>query len=156
MLTNPAEFRKICQLPKTRQCVADVHAARRNADRLRDELDRNVYRPLLAEAQLRETRNGREGPVITEVERLYLSEDDEGCRKFYNACSDRIEQLGYDVERGYCPALIAQRRLMEAQKALVSHLQRWFPEMSWEALCNRMGSLDEYLSLICGAVGLEG
>ena len=58
------------------------------------------------------------GLRILDSKILYMASD-ETAKKFYEERSNRIEKMGYSVERGYCPALIADGIVMECEQLII-------------------------------------
>lgn len=73
-----------------------------------------IHDRLLAEADLRDD----DGERIIDVERLYLCEDEEGVAAFYAAVDAAHAANGRELEPGYCPKLVAENELIEAERAL--------------------------------------
>lgn len=66
-----------------------------------------------------EYRRADEPSRITDPKLAYLMSDSK--YEFYNAeCQRRIKAMGYDVPKDHCPALIAERLLMEAEHAAIA------------------------------------
>jgi hypothetical protein len=59
------------------------------------------------------------GERITDPRQLYLSEDEAQCAAFYAACDVAHREHGFTGEHGFCPALVAEALLIDAQNALL-------------------------------------
>ena len=59
------------------------------------------------------------GQRITDPGKLYLCEDEEQCKAYYAACDDAHRAHGFTGKPGYCPALIAEALLIDAQNCLL-------------------------------------
>src|SRR3990167_7883964 len=59
------------------------------------------------------------GTKITEPERLYLSQDEALCSRYYEHCDRAHREHGFTGPRGHCPALEAQELQRQAEAALL-------------------------------------
>ena len=99
----------------TLAAVAAVLVAREHARETREKVDAYT-RPILAAAGLCEADGGA---AILESRWLFLCDDDDGCAAFYAACDDANRAHGYELEPGYCPALVAESDLITAENLLI-------------------------------------
>ncbi len=96
--------------------VALVMVVREHAAAERAKVDAYIE-PLLVSFDFK--KDLLDGSPITKSSDLYLSEDKEGCAAFYAACDEAHKANGYELEPGYCPALIAKHAVVDAENALL-------------------------------------
>ena len=94
--------------------IATLEILREKAVETRKKVDSYID-PLLA---LRGLKN-EEGNVILKAGDLYLCKDDEGCDAFYKACDVAHKENGFDMEPGFCPALVAENAVFPAERNLI-------------------------------------
>lgn len=94
-----------------------------------------------------------EGDRIESPRDLYLCEDAELCATYYAACDEAHRAHGFTGPAGYCPALVAEHRAIQAEHALLEatapafglepcaivleHRRRWLELMIGAALKDR-------------------
>lgn len=115
--------RAFAEDPKTVSLQAKVLVARAHAQVTREHV--NGY-TLAAFAEW--TFMDDEGGRITDPDRLYraLDTDEAKCAEWYNHCRILHAANGYTVKPGYCPALIAESELSDAEHALLTHAGKAF------------------------------
>lgn len=75
----------------------------------------------------------RAGEPINHPRYLYLTDQEEDVKRFYAACDEAHQEHGYELPGpGYCPALMAEHSLTQAENALPSSSSQYpvCPEMS--------------------------
>ena len=96
--------------------------AAHNAVEVRAKVDAYIA-PVFAKFEFFNDLEARMGDVprvrITDPSKLYLSEDKEQCARFYAACDAAHKANGYDLESGFCPALIAEHEIVRLENALL-------------------------------------
>lgn len=94
--------------------IALVLAAREAASVLHEQVDAYTI-PLLATFDLKDDK----GKTITDPTDLYLCDDDTGCTAFYAACDQAHKENGFELEPGYCPALVVKHEVVSVERALL-------------------------------------
>lgn len=103
--------------PNTLPMRAAVIAARIAATALRAEVDAYTL-PVFAQFAF---TNQHDGSAITAPGDLYLSGDKAECDRFYAACDAANRAHGHHLPDGYCPALVAEEAVRQAERALLNH-----------------------------------
>jgi hypothetical protein len=62
--------------------------------------------------------------LITDPKMLYLSEDDETLKEYYDLCDKAHRMAGYDLPTGHCPALVAENILRDAEHELLEYAEK--------------------------------
>lgn len=91
------------------------------------------------------------GEPIVEPDRLWHMTDE--CATDF--CAERdieIRKLGYDLEPGYCPALMAENTVRLAEQTLLECSREFFPEFTVNGLL--CAGLDKYKQAIELLIGL--
>jgi len=70
-------------------------------------------------------RNTHRGEILTDPKYLYLSEDEERCKAYYEECDRAHREHGYRGEVGTCPALVAEDLQRRAEQLLLDELGRF-------------------------------
>lgn len=101
--------------------IGAVLAARLLASEAREAVDAYIE-PLLADFDFRvdnecDRGSPRDGTPITKSSDLLLTDQD--CAAYYAACDAAHAEHGHDLEPGYCPALIAESAVIDAENALI-------------------------------------
>lgn len=91
-----------------------------------------IHRRLLAEAEytgLHKTCSNKAGVPfrVTEPKDDWLM-DEESSARYYAALDAAYAEAGYELEPGFCPALIAGHALIKAENAMIVAAGKWFPE----------------------------
>lgn len=63
---------------------------------------------------------------ITNPERLYLTDQEELCKKYYAECADAHAAHGWTGERDYCPALVAEHEVIKLENQLLKSGGKFF------------------------------
>lgn len=95
--------------------MAAVLAGREHAEKVREHVD-SYTEPLFATFSFTDTYTGE---PVTRSKDLFMSDDDEGCEAFYAACDKAHKAHGFELEPGYCPALMAENAVIDAERALL-------------------------------------
>lgn len=83
---------------------------------------------------------------------------DEATDRFYADCHKEYLAAGYKVEPGYCPALIAEHKQVEAEWALIKAAEEFFEGVTNnQLLCgtktmNGLETRQKYIDLLIGLV----
>lgn len=141
---------KLTREDVTTEVVEAVRAyleARAVAEPLREAVDQ-VEREILAELQLTNNfdlsreLNADLGPqVITEPKQVYLCNDEDQLEAYYDEVDARCRAAGLkpdDMERDFCPALVAKRRVTEAEWVLIEEAGKMLEMDEPEDLNNRL------------------
>ena len=73
--------------------------------------------------------------------------------EFQAARDDMIKAAGYNVERGYCPALMAEHVEISAARALVNEAGKFVPGMDADKLiCSGLDNYYKAVDLLCKLV----
>lgn len=136
--------------------VAELLVLRAKAQILREEID-EIHRQVLSERDYFMTFPARgdrpeRKEKMTERSYAFLLSDEDAAHYFA-----RVEEIvqadpRYDVKPGYCPALIAESAVRDAERALVDKSSQWLGATANDLLCSRNG-LDRYrryVDLLCG------
>ena len=107
-----AQFKKFCKA--NGGLALAVVQARAMAQVTRAKVDAYIA-PVLAAAALRD----EDGNLITEAGMVYLCSDEAACSAFFAACDAAHREQGYDLQPGYCPALMAESLATKAEHALL-------------------------------------
>ena len=105
---HTAEFKKPAAAYLAAKVVAEI---------MRKEVDAYIE-PIWAGYGFKATRDG--SPILTSA-RAYLT-DDARLPEFYAACDRAHAEQGHKLEPGYCPALIAENKLLDAENAILKAL----------------------------------
>lgn len=128
-----ANLKALDRKPETKAVRARVLEARRIAKERRADVDAYIA-PVFARFSFMSQWNGE---PITCVRDLYLSSDEEQCQAFFAACDEAHRAHGYDMQPGFCPALVAEREVTKAEHAMLTyfgeHLGIPFGELICEA-----------------------
>lgn len=88
-----------------------VHTTRADAVATRERVDAYIA-PVFARFAFyndkRCARSGEERRLLASPRDLFMSDDEEGCTRFYAECDAAHRENGYDLKPGYCPALVAE------------------------------------------------
>ena len=107
---------------RTNACRKALARARNYAAETRAAVDAYTA-PLFAKYEFfndLEVNAGRaERTRITDQKMLYLSQDEAGCRKFYDECFAAALDAGYKVVDDQCPALLAEHNVINLENALL-------------------------------------
>lgn len=80
----------------------------------RDRVDAYI-KPLLADFSLKDD----DGNYITEPNAVYLCNNEEQVKEYFEACDREHRKHGFTGPHGHCPALIAENLQMDAEQALI-------------------------------------
>lgn len=111
--------------PETMKLVAAIPLAKAHAKEVRAKVDAYIA-PVFAAcgpfpiADRFAERLGADAKV-DKPSNLYRCEDEAKIEAFYAACDEAHKANGYDLPAGYCPALIAEHAVVEAERALLKH-----------------------------------
>lgn len=108
----------------TRKLRTQVLAARAGAETIRAHVDSYVQ-PHFESFGFTDSTTGE---TLPNVESLYRHDDEAACADFYKSLDQLHAAHGYEVEEGVCPALSAEVDAMDAEKALLDHFYKAFPE----------------------------
>lgn len=129
------------------QAVADVE---------RERVDK-IQRRLLSEAVYMGARPSFAVPDgapfrVTEPKYSWLMEDEDAAR-YYAALDAAYAAAGYELEPGYCPALMAENAQCQAENAMIVAAGKWFPEFVDEGTPRVYGEKrDKLVELLIGLV----
>ena len=110
--------------PNTPQLVEEVRAKRRDAKRIRHEVDAYKNRLLRQEFAFVNKYNADR---ITDHRMLHRSEQEEMYEQYLVRAHEEDQAHGYDVPREHCPALIAEDKARKAEDALLDHVAEFIP-----------------------------
>ncbi len=121
-----------------------------------------IQRRILAEDEYtgRMHERSEQGDVqyrITEPKDTYHM-DDQSSEQYFARCDAEYKRAGYDLEPGFCPALIADSLKRDAEHALIDAAETHFPGLAVnKLLCgtadkNGLEALQSYLDLLIGMV----
>lgn len=74
-----------------------------------------------------EWRHEGEPTRITNPDRLYLCDDEEKLKEWYEECDKEHRKHGFTGPKGHCPALIAENLHMDAEHLLIDHACEQLP-----------------------------
>jgi len=150
--------------PKTVAAVLTPHvvamlAARVIAETLREEIDAIKVRVLSEGTYTSDYAeyDDENGNRVTIPKRDWTISDDQSA-EYYRLLDLAIRAAGHNPPEGYCPALMAESELRDAQHALITAAERFFPGMTTsKLLCGTKteGGLEthaKYLDLLAGLV----
>ena len=126
--------------------VNTVLLARAHHGVMAERVDK-IQRALIAD----EKPTTEDGEPITEPRLLYLMEESQWAG-FYAKLDQRIRAAGFNVQPGYCPALMAEELVRKAEHAMVDQAAEYIPELTHENLMRNFSKYKEALSLIIGLV----
>lgn len=135
--------------------VAELLILRAKADVLNEEIgaihDRVLNaRVYMAHIAKRGDRPARSYRITKRGESFLMSEEDSA---HYFATVDALIQADprYDVKAEYCPALIAESAVRNAERALVDKSSRWLGVTTDDLLCSKNGleRYRKYIDLLC-------
>ena len=101
--------------------VQAVEVTRLNAEMIRTQVDAYTQ-PILDEMGLKD----KKGVVITSLRRTFVCPDEVACAAFFAACDKANAENGFNLEAGWCPALIAENTATEAEHALINAAAKHF------------------------------
>ena len=107
-----AELKKFVRNPRTRVLLDRHTALVKEAARLKAEVAA-LYTPILAKYRFVDAS----GNSIKDTAHVYLSDDDEAVNKYFAETEDAI--AGYGLPYGVCPALKAQRTLVDHEQQMI-------------------------------------
>lgn len=111
------KVKKFCRSEVTCELVRDVLAKRAFAAAELARVDAYIA-PVFASFAFTEGRRGRK---ITGPDNVWLCEDEELVAKYYAACDAAHKANGSTLPEGYCPALVADTAVRDAENALLKH-----------------------------------
>lgn len=117
---------------KTQQLIQDYFLLKAWSLSLKEEIDA-LYQPIfdqyefyVAKKSNRRKPLDSQSPIrITNRENLHLSDQEELCNQYYEACADAVEKAGYQVKRGHCPALVARSKLADKVNEILTYFADW-------------------------------
>ena len=134
--------------------VRAVLIAHAFAETMRAEVDK-VYLEILTECPVYADQfdNTRQ---ILKVNDLYLCSDKDLCQDVYDEAHVRLRAARLkpaDMDRDKCPALVAERLLVDTEHILVLAAEEVFEGVTLEKLiCAGMGKYRKWIDLLCGLV----
>lgn len=94
----------------------------------------------------------KDGTRITDPDKAWHMHD-KYAADYYAECDKRIREAGYEVEPGYCPALIAEGLQRDAERLLIQSAAEHVPGLDYDRLlCAGLGKLKECVRLLEGLV----
>lgn len=132
-----------------RPMVDTVLLAKAHAQLQREKIDKIRKVLLLEEVYIAEDQiaNGAEYRLIDPGDSWHLKDAD--AKRFYAACDKAYAAEGYDdLEPGYCPALIAESLVVDAQHALIEAAYPFFEVETHALLCAGLDKYREYIELL--------
>lgn len=137
---------------KSRRLALAVCAAQANAELTREKVDKYVG-PIFGSFDFKfcgdmAERAGIAGQPVPNPGELYLCEDPR-ITDYYAACDREHGAQGYDLKPGYCPALVAEMILIDAQNALIDSAKPLFGVEVCDL--HKDNHRAEYLKLLIGS-----
>lgn len=126
MAKNPtmAQLKKVFSSEAVKNAVADYLVKRTFAEVTKGLVDpvlNQIVAELKPRANLRAIQHGRD-ELITDHEHLYLCEDEALFQHYLDLADERLKAAGIkpaDMERDWCPYLVAKHELVKAEWALI-------------------------------------
>lgn len=143
---TPSQLEAFAMTPKSRELAQKLVDQRKEAERLKKLIDETIYAPLMAEYAF----TTEDGEVLTDSERLFIiSDQDEKISEFYEDANSALLDAGYEcAKEGKCPALVAGHKIIKIRWEIVDHWSQIFPDMTSDALCLSLKTLEDYMELI--------
>lgn len=90
-----------------------------------------------------------EGNRITDPSKSWHIHDEEQAKAYYALCDQANIEAGYDLEPGFCPALIAEHEQIKAEWALLEAAEKFFPGVDNDKLlCAGLEKRKDYIDLL--------
>ena len=118
-ITLPA-MKAAIMTPAVKSLVGTYLLARIYAEIMRADVDK-VHDQILIEIEIHANTYGRT-ERLCKMKDLYMSDDDALCQKIYIEADKRLKAAGIkpaDMERDYCPALVAENDLCEIEALII-------------------------------------
>jgi hypothetical protein len=120
---NVAAVKAFYTSHKTRDLVLAVVMAKAHAKEVRAKVDAYIAPVFAACGPFPVSRDMEEHGVgcrvVDKPSNLYQCRDEAKCAAFYAACDAAHKANGYDLPAGYCPALVAEHAIIDAEHALL-------------------------------------
>ena len=148
---DPSRLAEILSRAEIKALVFDVLAHRAGAQVVRDHVDSYVEAHFAQEYQASSDPfyNARTGEILSRSEDLYLSEQTLRCEEFFADLDSLHTAAGYDIPAEYCPALIAEMDLNDAEAALLDYAGQHIAPMFSQIV--KLEHRTEALELLIGA-----
>jgi len=139
--------------PTIKSCVNSYLIAKVFAETMREKVNK-VHREILTERPIYADKD--DGRQIFESKYLYLCSDENLCEDFFREANIRLRKAGLKPPKmgdEFCPALVAERLLTEAEHALIEATREIFRDVTvYKLLCHGLDSFHKYIDLWCKVV----
>jgi len=146
--------------PTIKNAVKTLLMAKVYAETMREELDKEVYRPALhiegRPIYSTEGRHGRPVKPITEHKDAWLMSDEDS-KDYHAECQHQIKKRAvnnkaYRVNDDCCPALVAEALKTDAEWALLTACEPLTGITNRALCCAGLDKRRRYIEIICGLV----
>jgi len=101
-------------------------------------------------------KHGRPVERITNGKDMFLADLDSADVVFHYAeRQHRINEMGYKLPDGHCPACVAEELQRAAERLLIDSAVEYFPDVTFDKIMqapNCIENLRKYIKLLCGLV----
>jgi hypothetical protein len=132
--------------------------AKAHADFIRGKVDQ-IQRRVLEEVPLYQSAGGRlhgDGARITDPRLTFMCEDEDACQRYFDRCEEEEDKanLRAGLKKGYCPALVAEERLVYISHAIADIVCPFLDIDKNELFCQGDGvdTWNKFINLIVKAV----
>jgi hypothetical protein len=148
---NVSQLKTWAHSPTFAQLSAAVLVAKAAAEVTREKVDAYI-RPVFDRYGFKD----EDGRPIESPRQLYLCKDDAACDRFFAECTATHRANGYTLPDGYCPALVAETKLIEAENALINEWARVFGVTDGQRAHVTLDTRDKLLNLLLGLAVMAG
>jgi len=109
--------------------------------------------PVYSDAKHRVQRGGKVERIY-DHEKLYLTDDDEACRRIWDEADKRLRAAGIkpdNMETDHCPALVARSELSKIQGALIDEAGKGMEITVDRLLSAGLDIYNKFIDLVVGA-----
>lgn len=141
--------------PTLISAVADYLVAKAKSQVLREQVDK-IQNEVFKGFEFFDSVNGEK---ITDPKYIYCSDDDEGAKRFYDACEDAEIKAGIkplSMPPGFCPALVAENKMREIEVRIIEESAEVYKmgfdgkELRHRLLCTGMKTYHEWIDATVG------
>ena len=130
--------------PAMRTAAKNYSELKAAAAKVRAQIDAEQLKIILANdfRYAEDDHEARAGQRITTVKDAWLMSDAD-FQKYSRECDKMHKRLGFQVEAGYCPALIAEDKARNARRNLIDVCQPILLGMTYEILRFKIAALEQ-------------
>ena len=159
METTLENMKKVFNNPEVAEFVKLMIIQKSKAEQIRKQVN-DVHREVLSRIELYNDLNRKHFPDepikrITEGKDIYLSMDDNNLEKFYNEADKILREHKIkpeNMERDYCPALVAENDLVTIEHKLIKLTGESFGVTVSSLLSGGMETYRKWIELVTMAI----